>query len=138
MARLRHVTGAATALLALVLTACSSEAQPDASPTTPPATPSAEPTSEPPAPSPSSLLPRGLRDAIYAVGTDIQPGTYVTTVPDGRHGCYWARLRSFGEPDSIIADGNPDPGEQVRVTVLPTDRGFKVSNGCTWTMSLDL
>lgn len=80
-----------------------------------------------------------LRDWIYEVVTEIPPGTYVTTVPaDHPHPCYWARLRSFGQPRSVIDEGNPEPSETVRVTVLVTDRGFKVSNGCTWTPSFPL
>jgi hypothetical protein len=79
---------------------------------------------------------KGLRDWIYVVGKDIRPGTYATSVPaDHGHPCYWARLRSFGEPDSIIDEGNPAPGETARVTVLPTDKGFKVSNGCVWQLA---
>jgi hypothetical protein len=81
-------------------------------------------------PAPSSEPP-GLTDGIYEVGTEIQPGTY-STIVDAGHACYWARLRSFGMPDSVIADHNPEPGERARVVVSRSDRGFKVSNGCTW------
>lgn len=118
------------AILAATLTGCGSDEPPppvDPSPTTPAAD---QPTTVPPVAT-APATPTGLRDSIYVVGQDIPPGTYVTTVPaDGP--CYWARLRSFGEPDSIIDEGNPDPGEVARVTVLATDRGFKVANGCTW------
>jgi len=97
--------------------------------------PSAGPTSAAPAsPSPPDA---GLGDGIYTVGTEVQAGAYTTTVPAGRsYGCYWARLRSFGQDDSIIDEDNLDPGEHARVVVKPTDRGFKVSNGCTWHQAL--
>ena len=88
-----------------------------------------------PAPaSPSSPVDAGgLVDGIYTVGTEVRAGVYTTTVPaDAPHGCYWARLRSFGQSDSIIADHNLEPGETQRVTVTTSDKGFKVSNGCTW------
>lgn len=100
-------------------------------PTTPPAT-AAPPATTAPA-SPSSPADTGLVDGIYEVGTEVQAGVYTTTVPVGKpYGCYWARLRSFGQSDSIIDEDNLAPGETQRVTVKPSDRGFKVSNGCTW------
>jgi hypothetical protein len=97
--------------------------------------PASVPPSSPASAPPSSGQAPGLTDGIYEVGGDIRPGTYFTSVPAG-HGCYWARLRSFGRPDSIIADRNLDPGEQARVVVESGDRGFKVSNGCTWQRAL--
>lgn len=71
-------------------------------------------------------------DGIYLVPGEIRPGTYTATAP-GDHQCYWARLRSFGDgAASIIAQRDVKPGETERVTVRSTDRGFKVSLGCTW------
>ncbi|XTZ16426.1 hypothetical protein ACQSSU_03215 [Micromonospora echinospora] len=98
-----------------------------------PTTPASSPTG------PAVAAPAELRDWIYVVGLDVPAGTYVTTVPARHpHPCYWARLRSFGKPDSVVDEGNPTPGEAARVTVLPGDRGFKVSNGCTWTAAAPL
>ncbi|SCL43138.1 hypothetical protein GA0074692_6780 [Micromonospora pallida] len=134
----RHAAAALIAVAVLAAAGCGSDDQDplaDPSPTTAivdqtPVDP--VPTTEPPLAGPDAAL----RDRIYEVGTEIQAGVYSTTVPaDHGHPCYWARLRSFGEPDSIIAEGNPTPGETARVTVKSTDRGFKVSNGCEWTRS---
>lgn len=101
-------------------------------PATPPTT-AAPPATFGPATTAPASPPAGLTDGIYAVGTEIQAGVYTTTVPAGRsYGCYWARLRSFGQNDSIIVDHNLEPGETGRVTVKASDKGFKVSNGCTW------
>lgn len=96
--------------------------------TTTAATPSAaSPTAAPPA------APTGpsLTDGVYEVGRELAAGTYSLTAPADRY-CYWARLRSFGRPDSIIDEANLEPGQSALVTVRPTDRGFKVANGCTW------
>ncbi|MEH1013036.1 hypothetical protein V6U90_07985 [Micromonospora sp. CPCC 206060] len=121
----------AAVIVALAAAGCSTGSQPgpaaDRTPAGTPTTAAAPPASTDPGPAP------GLRDWIYLVGTEMRPGIYTTTVPaDHGHPCYWARLRSFGQPGSVIAEGNPEPGQTVQVTVLQDDRGFKVSNGCTW------
>lgn len=133
----RAATLTAAVLLALVAAGCGSsdrgtaDPSPITSPTDQPAA-GGPATGAPPA-GPAVPPPTGLRDWIYRVPTEIPPGTYVTTVPtDHGHPCYWARLRSFGQPDSVIDEGNPDPGDAAWVVVQPTDVGFKVSNGCTW------
>lgn len=68
-------------------------------------------------------------DGMYIVGTDITPGTYKNT---GVQGCYYARLRGFGNTtDDIIANNNVDA--VTIVTIAASDKGFQ-SNGCgTWT-----
>ena len=68
-------------------------------------------------------------DGMYIVGTDIMPGIYRNT---GAQGCYFARLRGFGNTtDDIIANDNVDT--QTIVTIAPSDKGFE-SRGCgTWT-----
>jgi hypothetical protein len=125
----------AAAILVTALAGCGSDDQDPSTDPSPTAvvdqTPAAAPqvTTAPPLAGPD----KGLRDWIYVVGQDIRPGTYVTTVPaDHGHPCYWARLRSFGEANAIIDEGNPEPGERVEVIVKVTDKGFKVSNGCVW------
>ncbi|WP_422733988.1 hypothetical protein ACN26Y_29815 [Micromonospora sp. WMMD558] len=100
--------------------------------------PSAAPASATPTPAaPATPAPRALTDGIYLVGAEVPAGVYTTAVPATKaYGCYWARLRSFGRSDSIIDQRNLEPGETARVVVKPTDKGFKVSNGCTWHQAL--
>ena len=68
--------------------------------------------------------PAGVGDGQHAVGVDIKPGEYVTTVPASGLGCYWARVKDFsGELNSIIANGNLEVGARGRKLhrdVLPT------------------
>lgn len=124
-------TPAAVIIAALLATAgCSGGDSDPAADPSPTASAADQPATNPPVAT-APATPTALKDRIYTVGQEIPAGTYVTTVPDSGP-CYWARLRSFGLPDSIIDEGNPEPGEVVRVTVLATDRGFKVANGCTW------
>ena len=68
-------------------------------------------------------------DGMFIVGTDITPGTYRNT---GAVGCYYARLRGFGNTlDDIIANNDVDTA--TIVTIAASDKGFQ-SNGCgTWT-----
>jgi hypothetical protein len=139
----RKLTAAALTILALALTGCGGE-EPAATPkSTPPPTtapaildPTTGPTiDEPPAdPTPTRASgARTWRDAIYIVGTEIPAGRYTTTSGNSEYRCYWARLRHLdGGPTAIIAEDNLEAGETQTVDVLPTDRGFKVSNGCRW------
>lgn len=123
----------AIVLLAVVVGVVITVAQPPGRQATTAPTTAAPTTGPATTPASSSPTRAGIGDGIYAVGTEIQPGVYTTTVPVGKpFGCYWARLRSFGQADSIIDEDNLDPGETQRVTVRASDRGFKVSNGCTW------
>lgn len=68
-------------------------------------------------------------DGMFIVGTDITPGTYRST---GAQGCYYARLKGFGNTtDDIIANNLTDT--PAIVTISSRDKGFQ-SNGCgTWT-----
>ncbi len=68
-------------------------------------------------------------DGIYIVGTDLTPGTYKNS---GGDGCYWARLKGFGNTTGeIIANDLVDT--PTIVTIKSTDKGFE-SNRCgTWT-----
>jgi hypothetical protein len=75
---------------------------------------------------------RSWKDGTWAVGSDIKPGTYVTSRNTGL-GCYWARLRNFdGELNSIIANGDLATGANGRFTVKRTDKGVELSGGCVW------
>lgn len=69
----------------------------------------------------------------YAVGTDIVPGMYSSSGPDGSNfaGCYWARLKdTSGNAEAIIAN-NIDQGQTV-VTVSASDGAFKTQGCSTW------
>lgn len=68
-------------------------------------------------------------DGMYIVGTDITPGTYKNT---GGEGCYYARLRGFGNTlDDIIANNNVD--NPTIVTISASDKGFQSTDCGTWT-----
>jgi hypothetical protein len=58
----------------------------------------------------------------------IKPGTFLLATTDH---CYWERVKSFdGDFDSIIANGNLDVGETVRVTVKKSDEGINLKGDC--------
>jgi hypothetical protein len=62
------------------------------------------------------------------VGTDIQPGRYLSL---GGPGCYFARLRDLsGTVGGIIANDNPI-GEAI-VDIAPTDAAFQSSDCSDW------
>ena len=70
-------------------------------------------------------------DGIWAVGTQVAPGTYTTA---GGASCYWERESDLtGGSSSLIA--NDSPAGQVSVTIAPTDKGFKTQDCGTWTKS---
>lgn len=72
-------------------------------------------------------------DGQHAVGEDIKPGTYTTVVGEDSFGCYWARVNDFeGELQSIIANGNLDPGAKGRIVVKKSDAGVEFKGGCEW------
>ena len=64
-------------------------------------------------------------DGTYLVGTDVAPGSYVST---GTGTCSWARLAGFdGTPDDVIAS-EVATGQRA-VTLHGSDKGF-TSRGC--------
>ncbi len=68
----------------------------------------------------------------WKVGTEIKPGTYITTAT---RRCYWARLSNFnGDLDSIIANDNLAAGERGRITVSKSDKGVEFTGDCTWVL----
>lgn len=73
---------------------------------------------------------------VYAVGTDIQPGSYRTTGPgENSYGpCYMARLSgtSGGFEDIIANDLFEGPGI---VTISSEDVAIEFSGDCKWTIS---
>ena len=90
-------------------------------------TPSVPPSTAPASP-PGPATTFG--DGQFAVGVDVAPGTYATTVPEDSRNCYWARESDLsGSIDSVITNKNFSAGSKVRVTILKSDKGF-LSNGC--------
>ena len=77
----------------------------------------------------SSRLNKEITDGIWLLGTDIEPGTYMSE--NHNNSCDWARLKGFsGDIDDIISNDNPI-GRTI-VTITPSDAGFS-SQGCgTW------
>jgi len=71
----------------------------------------------------------GFETGTWVVGTDVQPGRYVS----GGQICYWERLSGLtGSFDEIIVNGNAE-GPAI-VDILPGDVAF-TSNGCgRWTL----
>lgn len=77
-----------------------------------------------------------LMSGTLEVGKDVKPGTYSTAAGESSFGCYWARLRNFdGEMDSIIANGNVEPGQRGRFTVKKSDKGLELNGDCVWKRS---
>lgn len=72
-------------------------------------------------------------DGIFAVGSQVKPGTYRTVVPADSFGCYYERLKgATGEFTDIIANGNAKAGAQIVVTVKASDKFFHVERCGTW------
>jgi hypothetical protein len=90
---------------------------------------------DPPAPAPSpgptpGPVPAGPQttidhDGVFAVGTDIVPGTYVSAGPVGTGVCYWKRL---GDDAKQPIDNAMSKKPQI-VKIDPTDKTFK-TDGC--------
>ena len=85
-----------------------------------------------PAPTPHHLdgRPAGPKttidhDGVFAVGTDIVPGTYTSAGPVGNGVCYWKRL---GDDAKQPIDNAMSKKPQV-VRIDPTDKTFK-TDGC--------
>jgi hypothetical protein len=80
----------------------------------------------PPPPGPKTTIGT---NGTYAVGSDIQPGTYRTA---GGSACYWARLRTLDTGD--IIDNNVSDGPQV-VRILSSDAAFMTRDCGAWQKS---
>ncbi|MBD0746519.1 hypothetical protein [Streptomyces sp. CBMA152] len=74
--------------------------------------------------------PKGLGgDGSYEVGSDIKPGTYVSS--GNKDGCYWERAKdASGSPDAITANDNVTGTSYV--TVAAGDKIFKTSGCKDW------
>jgi hypothetical protein len=90
---------------------------------------------DPPAPAPAPGPPPGPapagpkttidHDGVFAVGTDIVPGTYTSAGPIGNGVCYWKRM---GDDAKQPIDNAMSKKPQV-VKIDPTDKTFK-TDGC--------
>jgi hypothetical protein len=90
---------------------------------------SADPPAPAPGPSPGPA-PAGPKttidhDGVFAVGTDIVPGTYTSAGPVGSGVCYWKRL---GDDAKQPIDNAMSKKPQI-VRIDPTDKTFK-TDGC--------
>jgi len=94
---------------------------------------SADPPAPPPAPAPAppGPAPAGPKtsidhDGTFAVGTDIEPGTYTSAGPQSNGVCYWKRVA--GDDGKQVVDNAMSKKPQV-VRIDPTDKAFK-TDGC--------
>jgi hypothetical protein len=113
---------AAAALITLSWGAAAGLASAD--PPAPPPGPAPGPPPGPPGPGPGPKTTID-HDGIYAVGTDIVPGTYTSAGPIGSGVCYWKRL---GDDAKQPIDNAMSKKPQV-VKIDPTDKTFK-TDGC--------
>jgi hypothetical protein len=89
--------------------------------------PGPAPKTDNPAPPPGPGAKTGIdHDGTYAVGTEIEPGTYSTGGPVGKGTCYWKRLG--GPSGKDIVDNAMTKKPQV-VQIDPSDKAFK-TDGC--------
>lgn len=99
----------------------------------------AEPTTTTAAPATTTTKPKPTKtkvqitdEGMLLVPSEVKPGVYRATVPDGEH-CYWARLKSLdGSFGSIIDNANGDPGQKMTTVIKASDKAFE-THGCgTW------
>ena len=83
---------------------------------------SADPTPAPP-PGPKTTIDA---DGTYAVGKDIQPGTYSSAGPVGDGACYWKRTNG-----TDIVDNALSKKAQI-VQIEPTDTSFTTNECQAW------
>ena len=84
-------------------------------------------------PTPAGPASKIRKDGTYMVGVDIQSGTWRAT---GGSFCYWERMRNLTGGVGSIIDNSLSDGQQL-VTVLPTDKAFKVQGCGTWELLPD-
>lgn len=68
-------------------------------------------------------------DGTYAVGKDIQPGTYSSAGPVGDHACYWKRVNG-----TTIIDNAMTKKPQI-VQIDPTDTTFTTNDCQQWQLT---
>jgi hypothetical protein len=118
--RSKSTAVAVTALIALSWGAAGGVASAD-----PPAPPPA-PAPAPPGPAPAGPKTSIDHDGTFAVGTDIEPGTYTSAGPQDNGVCYWKRVA--GDDGKQVVDNAMSKKPQV-VRIDPTDKAFK-TDGC--------
>lgn len=75
-----------------------------------------------------------ISDGTWEVPSEVKPGTYISTVPDGTFSfCVWERLSGFTGKDDTIALGTGNAGDRMRVVISPTDKGFETKGCGVWT-----
>lgn len=81
-----------------------------------------------PEPSPAPAAPKTVIDAdgSYAVGKDIEPGTYRSAGPVEKGVCYWKRVKD----DKIIDNALTKKPQLVQIE--PTDTMFKTDHCQPW------
>lgn len=80
--------------------------------------------------------PPGIGAGTWRVGTEIEPGTYVTDNegPRSYDSCSVTRLAGFsGEFSDIITWEYVQAGSRGRITIESTDVGVEFSGDCIWT-----
>jgi len=90
-----------------------------------PAVATADPTPAPP-PGPKTTIDG---DGTYAVGKDIQPGTYSSAGPVGDGACYWKRTNA-----NTIVDNALSKKAQI-VQIDATDTSFTTNECQTWQLT---
>jgi hypothetical protein len=100
---------------ALVLVGCAASA----------ATAQADPAPAPP-PAPKTTIDA---DGTYAVGKDIQPGTYSSAGPVGDGACYWKRVNGTNIVDNALSKKT-----QI-VRIDPTDTSFTTRECQQWQLT---
>lgn len=119
--------------LVALLVGCSSPEQKPL-PTSPPPT-SSGPTSSSPASTTSTSTAPSLKPGVipgngrFQVGTEVQPGTYVSDTPAGSM-CYAARLGKKEAPDPLIT--NFIKQGRTKVTIEKTDAYFETRDCADW------
>jgi hypothetical protein len=68
-------------------------------------------------------------DGTYAVGKDIQPGTYSSAGPVGNGACYWKRVSG-----SDIVDNALTKKAQI-IQIAPTDTAFTTNECQSWQLT---
>src|SRR3954454_3381695 len=113
-------TAAVAAAIVLVRSGASPPARPGGG--APPAPPRANP-EPPPPPAPKTTIDA---DGTYAVGQDIQPGTYSSAGPVRDGACYWKRVNG-----TEIVDNALSKKAQI-VQIQPTDTAFTTNECQAW------
>src|SRR3954464_7685432 len=80
----------------------------------------------PPPPAPKTTIDA---DGTYAVGQDIQPGTYSSAGPVGDGACYWKRVNG-----TEIVDNALSKKAQI-VQIQPTDTAFTTNECQAWQLT---